>query len=182
MDGTVTKKKRAADLVDTDFHLSPVWMIAGSDKEGEPLVRPVRRLPVTSGGAKLFGTQVRLANGERYWSMIGNVWMRKPEVMEQCARLSLFHERWFHLEPYFGVDYERHGPDGLADFLGLPVDSVFPIHYDLRALAVGSEECLVGAFRREPRRRMSETERRTLILNELEEDLRANGDEEHSGD
>ena len=59
----------------------------------------------------------------------------------------------FHLARYFDPDYESRGPDELPDFLGLSVSDVFPIAYDLRSVAKGDAEVLVGAVTRAPRER-----------------------------
>lgn len=42
----------------------------------------------------------------------------------------------------------------MAKFLGLEVDDVFPISYDLRPYSKGLDQALVGVVRKEPREKL----------------------------
>jgi len=50
---------------------------------------------------------------------------------------------------YFDPDYERRGPGQLAAFLQLPVESVFPIAYDVSSYAQGDSNVLKGTIEAE---------------------------------
>jgi hypothetical protein len=148
------KPAESLDVADLSAH--PVWMFVNDDSLGETVVRPVQRVPVTNLSGKLVGTRVRLANGTVAWALMGNISPRYRRMTEQHLSLSVEHNgRWFHLARYFDPDYESRGPDELADFLGLSVSDVFPIAYDLRSVAKGDAEVLVGAVTREPRERLT---------------------------
>ena len=49
---------------------------------------------------------------------------------------------WFDLARYFDPDPVERGPEALAHFLGLPVDEVFPISFDVREYVEGQPPAL----------------------------------------
>ena len=59
------------------------------------------------------------------------------------------------LSRYFDVDYSENGPEALARFLGLDVDEVFPISYDITRYADGNRASLVGSILKEPREKLT---------------------------
>jgi hypothetical protein len=70
--------------------------------------------------------------------------------------LSVEHRgKWVHLARYHDFDYTTRGPDALSLSLGLGVDEVFPIFYDIRAYAGGNPLALTGRFLKEPREKLS---------------------------
>ena len=86
----------------------------------------------------MVGVRVRLANGEEVWGLIGNVDASNPRLTQHVLTLSTFHGgRWFTMARYHDIGAEKNGPNVLARFLGLPVDNVFPIAYDIRRFCVG---------------------------------------------
>jgi hypothetical protein len=120
------------------------------------MVRPVKRLPITSLIGRVVGSQVRLANGDHVWALIGNVDVGNSRLTQHFLSMSVFREgRSCPLARYFDPDYERHGPVALAEFLQLPVDDVFPISYDIRASAIGDPAALAGSIEKEPRERLT---------------------------
>jgi hypothetical protein len=46
----------------------------------------------------------------------------------------------------------------LSHFLGLPVDDIFPIFFDVRMYAEGDPASLTGYIQKEPRERLSRAE------------------------
>jgi hypothetical protein len=62
------------------------------------------------------------------------------------------------LARYFDVDYERRGPQQLADFLGLEICEVFPISYDISFVAIGENAVLKGSIPAEPEVKLSKSE------------------------
>lgn len=116
-----------------DLKRCPVWEFVSGDQGDETMVRPVKRLPVTSLAGKIVGSRVRLASGNRLWALIGNLDTKNVRLNERFATFSF--ERnglWFNLARYHDADYDRRGPSALARFLGISVDEVFPILYDVR--------------------------------------------------
>jgi hypothetical protein len=165
--------KLAESLTGLDLAGHPVWMFINSDARGETVVRPVRRVPVTSLSDKLLGVRVVLANGTAVWALVGNVSPQNARKTQQHLSISIERDgQWFHLARYFDPDYKRRGPSELAQFLGLSVAEVFPIAFDLTGLAKGDPEVLVGSVREEPAERLSEAERLELIFEELDKDLK----------
>lgn len=151
--------KRVEDLDASDLQAHAVWQYANIDEAGETLVRPIRRLPATRLTGKVVGTRVRLSNGTILWGLLGNMEESNPRLTEHFLTLSILHaNRWFTLARYHDIDYGEHGPDALARFLSLHVDEVFPIAYDIGAVAKGDPKVLVGMIPKEPHERLSRAE------------------------
>ena len=66
--------------------------------------------------------------------------------------------RWFTLARYHDLDRTENGPHALARFLGLSIEEVFPISYDIRQYVNGEAAALSGYIHEEPRERLSRTE------------------------
>jgi hypothetical protein len=141
----VLQRKSVIDVVPADFDLSPVWRYSGSDSSGEVLVTPVRKVPVSDGVGKVFGTRVVLANGVLKDAVLSNV-DEDPRQTTHFLPLSIFvGDRWFHLARYHDSRREELGPDALAAALAVSVDDVFPIQFDVRDLLGSSTPKLLAA-------------------------------------
>ncbi len=149
-----------------DFREYPIWrhMLEEEGKSGrDDLMAPVTQLPVYHLKNKVIGVQVRLANGQMIWARLSNVHIGYLRRTEQSLFCSLEKDgEWFNLARYFDPWYRRHGPEDLAKFLGLPVDEVFPISYDLRPYVFGNDPPVWGTITKEPRERLSREERHAL--------------------
>lgn len=147
-------------LTIADFRTYPVWKFTGSDARGETLVRPVKRLPVKSLGASLVGVDVVLSCGQKVFAMIGNVSVDNPKLTEHFVTLSFYPKDGaiFHLSRYFDFDYAQHGPKQFAAVLGLKTKDIFPISWDVSAVAQGRSEALSGTITEIPRERLSRAE------------------------
>jgi hypothetical protein len=142
-----------------DLHAHPVWQYANVDGANEMLVRPIRRLPVARLAGRVVGTQVRLANGTYVWALLGNIDESNARLTEHFLTLSVFQDRrWFTLARYHDFDDSENGPDALSRFLGLPIDEVFPIAYDIRHYVKGDAAALAGLIPKEPRERLARAE------------------------
>jgi hypothetical protein len=145
----------------SDLQAHAVWQYANVDGANETLVRPIRRLPVARLAGRLVATQVRLANGTCVWGLLGNIDECNARLTEHFLTLSVFKDgRWFTLARYHDFDNSENGPGALAHFLGLPIDEVFPIAYDIRHYVKGDTRALAGLILKEPRERL---ERADLI-------------------
>jgi hypothetical protein len=145
-----------------DLEANSVWAYS---KCGETLVHPVKRLPVKSLAGKLVATQVVLANGKSVWGLIGNVDPENAQSTEHFLTLSLLKDnKWFILSRYHDFDYRENGPESLALFLGLPVNEVFPIAYDISRYVVGDSAVLSGTIPKEPREKLTEGQIIALAL------------------
>ena len=75
---------------------------------------------------------------------------------------------WWHLSkrPFRAPDgsIETHLPADLATKLGLDLDDVFPIAYDISAFAYGLPEVTRGKILTEPREKLTKSQRMALIL------------------
>jgi hypothetical protein len=141
------------------FAVNPVWEYLNDDDLGETAVRPVEQLPAENSNGKVFGVQVQLANGIPVWGSICNVVGNNPRSTEHFLTLSIERgEQWFHLARYHDYDYAENGPDALARFLGLPVDDVFPISYDISRYVKGDPAALSGKILEEPREKLTRDE------------------------
>ena len=175
----MAKRKRRPDgvkLIDElgadDFRCAPVWEFVGEleDELDETAVRPVDTLPVDDLDDKIVGTEVVFANGRRSWAIIAGVDVDDPRKTEHFVGISLERDgRWFPVANYAAFDYEEQSPERAAEFLGLRVDEVFPISYDLRKFALGESASLVGQIPKEPRERLSLEERFALMFPESDD-------------
>lgn len=145
----------------------PVWeFLPESAHRDETWVQPVRRLPVSSLAGRLVACQVRLANGQSELAILGHVEVDDPKQTEHFLTLSIVRQNGesFDLARYHDAHHERLGPLVLAHFLGLRVSEVFPIEYDISAVATGAAESLRGVIRQQPRVRLSGDELIALAL------------------
>jgi hypothetical protein len=151
--------KPVESLTIRDLVQHPVWRYADADDRGESIVRPVLKYPVSSLQGKLVGVQVRLPNAARVWAIIGNVDANNARLNEHFVTISLFHtDRWLRLARYHDQDYADSGPPALAQTIGLHVDDLFPIAYDIRQYAKGDAAALAGQILKNPRERLSRAE------------------------
>jgi hypothetical protein len=114
---------------------------------------------------RLIGVRSRLANGKKIWTLIGNVALDNPRLTEHFITFSFEKNgKWFHLGRYFDPTYDKEGPEALAKFLGMPVDDVFPIGYDLRPHVAGGAPTVTGVIPKEPRERLSKDQIMKLMM------------------
>lgn len=149
-----------------DLTCYPVWRLANDDALGEMVVKPIRRLPVTSLRGKLVGTQVRMANGRLIWALLGNLDTKSPGLTRHFRAISFERDgQWFHMARYHDYDYGDRGPDAAASFLGLPTDAIFPIVVDLRRFVRSDDtSTLVFNVELEPMDKLSEDELMDLAI------------------
>lgn len=152
------------DLGVEEISTYPVWEF-DEDDEYDQYIHPVRDLPVKSLDCRLVGTRVRLANGQKRWAMLSNI---EPNSLRQTRQfLTIGIEdggKWFHLARYHDVDYEDRGPEKLAGFLGMNVEMVFPLSYDITSAVEGDPAVLKGEIPKEPAERLTDDQRRALAL------------------
>ena len=143
-------------LTVADVASSPVWKYTNSDGKGELVVRAETKLPVKNLTGRLVGTQVRLANGMHTWALIGNVDANNPRLTEHFLTVSIERAgKWFALARYHDYDYADRGPDALSQFLGMPIDDIFPIVFDVRKYSLGNPAALTGSIGKAPREVLS---------------------------
>jgi hypothetical protein len=159
--------KPVDQLTAADLTAFPVWEYdlndEATDGRDETWVRPVELYPVADLANRIIGTSVTLHNGVRMVARLGNVALGSETATREFLTLNLWHrDQWTGLARYFDVDHARRGPRALSQQLGLTVDGVFPILYDISAHAQGLEAVLRGSVEAEPKRRLSENERISL--------------------
>jgi hypothetical protein len=154
------------DLAPEDFEKYPVWQMALDLEEiDESAVRPVTKLPVDDLATRVVGSKVRLANGERLWATIQNIFPKNPHKTRHLLSLSLRHDgHWVPLDRYHDVCLRLFGPEPLAKKLGLPLNQVFPIAYDVRSCVVGDPLALRGIIEADPKDKLSREEIFQLIV------------------
>jgi hypothetical protein len=153
--------KRVEEVTVADLAKYPVWEYIG----GEPEVVPVADLPVDSLQNRIVGTQVQLANGSQVWATLSNISLTNPRSTRHFLTVSIENNgSWFHLARYHDVDYGKRGPKQLAEFLGLPIASVFPIHYDLSNVVAADPGLVKGSVPEETQEKLSQGELIGLAL------------------
>ncbi|MEY2493786.1 MAG: hypothetical protein QOJ45_278 [Verrucomicrobiota bacterium] len=151
--------KRVEDLTAVDLEAFPVWEYANVDQLGETAVRPIKETPVKTMTGRLVGTRIRLANGASFWATVSNVDERNPRLTQHFLTVSVFRNgKWFTMARYHDFDSTERGPEALASFLGLRVDEVFPMSYNISQFCVGESAALVGTIEKEPREKLTRAE------------------------
>jgi hypothetical protein len=157
-------KKAITSLTEEDLARHPVWDYYEDDKGGI-VASPVRRIPVDSLQSRLVGCQVTLSNGQKCWAELSNIELRNAKATSHFLVLSVVRgPKRFHLARYFDVDYLKRGPVALSQFLGLPVQEVFPIAYDIGPYVTGATIPTTGLIREQPDERLSQKDLMKLSL------------------
>jgi len=150
---------RIEALTESDLQQNAVWAYTTGDKVGNIFVRPLKTTPVSNLDGKVVGAQILLANGKKVWSLIGNIDLQHPVLTYHFITLSVLRKgKWFVLARYHDFDYKQRGPHQLATFLGLKVNDVFPIKYDISAYAKGDHRSLAGIVEKEPKHTLTRAE------------------------
>jgi hypothetical protein len=138
--------KNMEKLTPEDFSAYPVWEFALELEEiGDLAMRPVPDLPVNDLGNRTVGTQVSLANGSRLWAGLGNIFLDNPRRTKQTLVASFYiGGEWVPLSREMNA--EMYGPDALARRLGLRVEDVFPVTYDVSACCIGDRDATQGSI------------------------------------
>jgi hypothetical protein len=151
--------KKVEDLRAADVEAFPVWEFVNNDEIGETAVRPVETIPVQTLRGRLVSVHVRLACGKTVLAQLGNVDSNNPKSTKHFLVLTVFHSgRNFTMARYHDFDWNRRGPQALADFLGLRVTDVFPISYDVSPFSTGDSAALAGKIEAEPTERLTRPE------------------------
>jgi hypothetical protein len=154
-----TRPRPVESLTPADFLKHRVWEFVSNDEPDETYVNPVERLPVSSLGSRIIGVQVQLASGRGAWAFLGNVDVHDARRTHHFLTVSvLAQDDWFHLARYHDVDREERGPARLAWALGLRINEVFPIRYDIGTWVTGTADSLLGKIDAEPRDQLSRAE------------------------
>lgn len=156
--------KKTDDISVDDFAISPIWEYLNWE---DNQVQPVHALPVESLLNRIVGVEVQLKNGERTWAALSRISLNNARRTQEF--LVAWFERegeWFELARYHDVDYDRRGPYQLASFLGLPIDDVFPIEYDITAVAIGDPSVLRGIIHATPEVHLTDEQRIALTFEE----------------
>lgn len=152
----IDKSKPVDSLTPADLTVNHVWRYVDDDLSDETLVRPVEKIPVRNLTGVVIGTQVRLANGTLSWALLGNIDSRNPRLTKHFLTLSLEHAgHWIRLARYHDHDVDQEGPEALARAIGLDINAVFPISYDVHEFAQGDPAALVGSIPRDPEERLT---------------------------
>lgn len=128
------------DLTIEHLKIYPVWEFVTSREEeyGETAMIPIKNYPVASMKGRIIGTEVTLNNGQKKWASMGSLHPNNSRRTQQFLNISIYSDDdIFHLARYFDSNYDIHGPEGLAKFLNLEVDVIFPISYDVSKFVLG---------------------------------------------
>lgn len=133
-----------------------VWEFCNDDGAGETLVRPVKTLPISSAGSRLVGCELRLADGSAIFGFLGNLSLTKTDQNQHFLTLSVFVDGGVaHLARYHDFDFADRGPAWLARKLGKKVAEVFPLSYDISAIAGGAADCIRSSIPAVPKTKLS---------------------------
>lgn len=153
------KEKTIENLTIDDLNRHPVWEFTNDDEKGELTLKPVKKIPVKTLDNRVVGTEVQLHNGIKVLGILGNISVESRRITQHFLTLSIVTAgKRFVMARYHDPDWKTRGPGQLADFLGLRVEDVFPISYNLTSVAVGDQNALVGTIVAEPAERLTRAE------------------------
>ena len=161
-------RKEAGDLVPADIEITPVWEFdLANEVDSETAVIPVFDLPVDDLSIRIVGTNVCLANGTRMWAGIQNIDPKSAMKTRHLLSLLLYSSgEWIFLARYHDPGQEGYGPAALARKLGLKLDDVFPISYDVSGCCIGDAAALAGVIESDPKDKLGQDEIFRLIVGE----------------
>ncbi|MBX3423832.1 MAG: hypothetical protein KF752_19930 [Pirellulaceae bacterium] len=153
------RKSSIESISSVEMRENPIWRFANRPRSNETELTPVKKLPCKDLKGRLVAAQVTLADGTTVWSFLGNIDTTNARLTEHFITISVENNgKWFHLARYHDFDYEDRSPARLAAFLERDVESVFPIHYDIRAFVLGESDALKGTIELEPQERLTRAE------------------------
>jgi hypothetical protein len=150
-----------SDITPSDLRCHPVWEFTNDVEDSDDVfLRPIEDIPIDDFGNRIVGTVATLANGDRVAVILQNVDLQSPYKTEHFITLTVFNRagKSFPLARYHDIGIDTHGPDQLAAFMGLPVDDVFPISYDISDVAIGDHDVVRREIPIRPRRILSRSE------------------------
>jgi hypothetical protein len=157
----------AEKLTQALFRKHPIWEFCNDDEAGETLVRPVKKLPVSSMDNRLIGCVLKLADGSELFGYLGNLSPNVAKMNQQFLTISVFMDgKNEHLARYHDFDFSERGPAWLAKKLGKKKTEIFPIKYDVSAFVKGASRCIRGVIPEKPAKRLSRTQLMDLVLME----------------
>jgi hypothetical protein len=108
----------------------------------------------------IVGCHIYLANQTLLTGFLGNLDTTNTRFTEHFLTLSVFRSDGavFHLARYHDFDAIKRSPTTLATFLGLPLEAVFPITYDVSSSVIGPPDVVRGVVTAEPRTRLTRAE------------------------
>jgi hypothetical protein len=143
-------------LTPKDFEIYSVWKFVSDDAVDETMVQGLK-VPVQHLFNRIVGTLVLLANGKQVWAILGNIDVNNQESTEHFLTISIFKkDKLFHLARYHDADCDKCDSKSLAKFLGLTVENVFPITYDLTHFCSQKSSVLIGKIEKKPKRKLSQ--------------------------
>ena len=160
------KWRPLCDLTPDDLQLFPVWEFINNESVApETAVRPIKSLPVCDLTNRVVGTRVVFNNGGRAWAILSNISLCDPCRTKHflCIRIENG-LRWYDLARYHDVDIAVRGPNALAKFLGLTLEDIFPVKYDISTVARGDPKVVSGIIKLDPDEKLSEDDLFNMAL------------------
>ncbi len=146
-------KMHLTKLSEKDLQESPVWIGVDSDQD-ETAIRPAKAAPRSVEG-KIVASTFTLKNGSVVPGVMFNLSDDASLNQHLASAAFLLAGKWFFLARYHDSDVKRSGPVALAARLGLPLDQVFPIQYELTHLFKPPTVAQRGEILAEPRKRLT---------------------------
>jgi len=158
-------RKNVEEIGVSDWANFPVWEFTNADETNHDLLmRPVTELPVDNMNGRLVGSQVQLSGGGRVWAALGNLNLQDYEFTKHFLTVTVFQNNdRFTMSRYHDLDWDDNGPAALANFLGLSIDIVFPMSYDVSRFCVSQYPVTRGVIVSEPTERLTRSEVLKLV-------------------
>jgi hypothetical protein len=135
-------------ITEDEMLLYPVWeYIMGINNDDGFALQPTINYPVHDLLVNEVFTKVTMANGGKYWGMIGGVsFYNKKETLDEMFLALHVNGKRFSL----GRKYERQAERNCIELgklkaeVQLNKDEIFPIEYDVSMYVMGSPDALKG--------------------------------------
>ncbi|WCL50772.1 hypothetical protein [Leptospira sp. GIMC2001] len=143
---------RSINSIDKDTLIKyPLWGYIPS-KDGSLWIKPVKSL--TNLKNRMVTAEITFRNGTKGFGFIEFLRLDSPNWSKHNRVLWLLLEesKWFRLTKYYNhKSNDPHGPEELANQLGMRIEDVFPIHFEAQKFLNKESEVLSGLFEIKPK-------------------------------
>jgi hypothetical protein len=139
--------KAVTEISTTDLAEHPIWEYCDSTNEDGYALVPLTDLPVDSLDQRIVGTRVTLGNGTMLWAVLSGGDLSLPTFVEEDSGLILYvDDERVSLGSAWERELPGYGAGDLCRKLGLTMEEVFPITFDVSHLVTGDRPALRGQF------------------------------------
>ena len=146
------------------FREYPVWEW-DLEVDDDAALFPIQDYPVSYLEGRIIGVPCYLNNGAIINCVLSAIEIGSPHKTDQFLSLTaMVNETKIQLQRYFDVGASEDPGKVFADNIGIPVDDVFPIKWDVQKYVTKGTRGRSGTITRFPAMRLNEQQRMYLIF------------------